>query len=207
LIRKNIGKITLIIGIILMLTSCKANSESMKEIHNADKLTSASSSLAKEDIQSSSVASSSISAEPIQNDLTIEGFWQATGKEDGVGSTWNFDNNLLTVNDQYSFQYRVVINVDKNEYTVVTITNSKGTNHALLLKRANYGMDGVTVEGQAYQEYLVSETVPAQNQVIKFVQAKPSINKWSGMDEYDVLLVKTKTFSFLVNQIFPIRMY
>ncbi|SDM71740.1 hypothetical protein SAMN04488137_1597 [Fictibacillus solisalsi] len=80
------------------------------------------------------LSKSSSSSKVTQASENITGVWMAKGKQDGVTSSWSFNNGQLTVNYVYHFSY--VIAKNKGGYIVVTIRNSKGKNqHALLLKR------------------------------------------------------------------------
>lgn len=124
----------------------------------------------------------------VQNQLSIEGSWTASGKADKVISTWDFNNGELVVNGQFGFTYAVSENLDKNGYTVVTITNSEGESHALLLKQVGEGMEGLTAENQDYQNYLNDETVPVNNQIIEFrkgniIAESTARGEWANMDE------------------------
>jgi hypothetical protein len=124
--------------------------------------------------------SSSTSEAPQASD-NISGVWTATGQEDGVSSTWYFNNGRLVVNYEYHFSYEISKNKDPNGYTVVTIKNSEGKQqHALLLKRNGSHFEGITVEGEAYKRYSADGTVPKGQQLIEFTFQK---NAWGSMDE------------------------
>lgn len=103
----------------------------------------------------------------------------ATGKEDGVSSTWYFNNGKLVVNYVYNFSYVVAKNKYSNGYTVVTIKNNEGKQHALLLKRDGSNFEGITAEGEAYNKYLAGGTVP-KGQIIEFTFQK---NAWGSIDQ------------------------
>ncbi|MDN4073069.1 hypothetical protein [Fictibacillus terranigra] len=124
---------------------------------------------------------SSTSSEVSHAGGNITGVWLATGKQDGVNSTWYFSNGRLIVNYMYHFSYVIAKNKDPHGYTVVTIKNSKvKRQHALLLKRnGNSNFEGLTVEGEAYNKYLANGTVP-KGQIIEFAFQK---NAWGSMDE------------------------
>jgi hypothetical protein len=109
----------------------------------------------------------------------VGGVWRATGKEDGVSSTWYFNSGKLIVNYVNNFSYVVAENKDPNGYTVVTIKNNEGNKHALLLKKSGSNLEGITVEDQAYNKYLADGTVP-DGQLIEFSFQH---NAWGSMDE------------------------
>lgn len=173
---------------LLLVTAC-GNGGNTKETKKEDTSTSAKSAKdkkAKTSDKTSSEASTSKESEvvtPTKNELSIDGFWLATGKEDQKGSSWKFENNVLTVNGQENWTYSVADNLDKNGYTVITITNDQSENHALLVKKTANGFEGITVEGDAYQSYLNDENAPVGNQVITFVPQTEIDNlTWSGID-------------------------
>jgi hypothetical protein len=121
------------------------------------------------------------SPEVPQPSENISGVWMATGKQDGVSSTWYFNNGQLTVNYVYNFSYVIAKNKDPHGYTVITIKNSEGKQqHALLLKRNGSNFEGITAEGAAYNKYLADGTVPTGQQLIEFTFQK---NAWGSMDE------------------------
>jgi Sec-independent protein translocase protein TatA len=127
-----------------------------------------------------SPSKSSTSSEVPQASDNISGVWQAMGKQDGVSSTWYFNNGQLAVNYVYHFSYIIAKNKDPYGYTVVTIKNSEGKQqHALLLKRNGSNFEGITAEGAAYNKYLADGTVP-KGQIIEFTFQK---NAWGSMDE------------------------
>ncbi|MFB6466801.1 hypothetical protein ACE38V_08240 [Cytobacillus sp. Hz8] len=127
-----------------------------------------------------SPSKSSTSSEVPQASDNISGVWLATGKQDGVSSTWYFNNGQLTVNYVYHFSYVIARNKDPHGYTVVTIKNSEGKQqHALLLKRNGSNFEGITAEGEAYNKYLADGTIPKE-QIIEFTFQK---NVWGSMDE------------------------
>lgn len=109
----------------------------------------------------------------------ITGVWMAKGQQDGVRSTWYFNDGSLMVNYKYPFSYDIAKNKDPHGYTVVTIKNSEGKQHALLLEKKSNHIEGITVEGKAYQNYLANHTVP-NGQIIEFSLQK---NAWGSMDE------------------------
>jgi hypothetical protein len=127
-----------------------------------------------------SQSKSSTSSEVSKSSENISDVWMATGKEDGVSSTWYFNNGQLVVNYVYNFSYVVAKNKDPNGYTFVTIKNNEGKQqHALLLKRNGSNFEGITAEGTAYDKYLADGTVPKE-QLIEFTFQK---NAWGSMDE------------------------
>ncbi|WP_157454481.1 hypothetical protein [Carnobacterium maltaromaticum] len=185
---KKYGVGILLMASLLLVTAC-GNGGNKKENKKEDTSTSAKSAKdkkAKTSDKTNSEASTSKESEivtPTKNELSIAGFWLATGKEDQKGSSWKFENNVLTVNGQENWTYSVADNLDKNGYTVITITNDKSENHALLVKKTANGFEGITVEGDAYQSYLNDENAPVGNQVITFVPQTEIDNlTWSGID-------------------------
>jgi hypothetical protein len=122
---------------------------------------------------------SSIPTEALKASENINGVWKATGKEDGVSSTWYFNGGKLVVNYVNYFTYVVAKNKDSNGYTAVTIKNNKGKEHALLLKKDGGNLIGVTAEDEAYDKYLADGTVP-DGQLIEFSFQQ---NAWGSMDE------------------------
>ncbi|MFS7398388.1 hypothetical protein [Carnobacterium maltaromaticum] len=185
---KKYGVGILLMASLLLVTAC-GNGGNTKETKKEDTSTSAKSAKdkkAKTSDKTSSEASTSKESEvvtPTKNELSIDGFWLATGKEDQKGSSWKFENNVLTVNGQENWTYSVADNLDKNGYTVITITNDQSENHALLVKKTANGFEGITVEGDAYQNYLNDENAPVGNQVITFVPQTEIDNlTWSGID-------------------------
>lgn len=185
---KKFGVGILLMASLFLVTAC-GNGGNTKETKKEDTSTSAKSAKdkkAKTSDKTSSEASTSKESEvvtPTKNELSIAGFWLATGKEDQKGSSWKFENNVLTVNGQENWTYSVADNLDKNGYTVITITNDQSENHALLVKKTANGFEGITVEGDAYQSYLNDENAPVGNQVITFVpQAEIDNLTWSGID-------------------------
>lgn len=188
IVMKKYGVGILLMASLLLVTAC-GNGGNTKETKKEDTSTSAKSAKdkkAKTSDKTSSEASTSKDSEvvtPTKNELSIDGFWLATGKEDQKGSSWKFENNVLTVNGQENWTYSVADNLDKNGYTVITITNDQSENHALLVKKTANGFEGITVEGDAYQSYLNDENAPVGNQVITFVpQAEIDNLTWSGID-------------------------
>lgn len=185
---KKYGVGILLMASLFLVTAC-GNGGNTKETKKEDTSTSAKSGKdkkAKTSDKTSSEASTSKESEvvtPTKNELSIDGFWLATGKEDQKGSSWKFENNVLTVNGQENWTYSVADNLDKNGYTVITITNDQSENHALLVKKTANGFEGITVEGDAYQSYLNDENAPVGNQVITFVPQTEIDNlTWSGID-------------------------
>lgn len=188
IVMKKYGVGILLMASLLLVTAC-GNGGNTKETKKEDTSTSAKSAKdkkAKTSDKTSSEASTSKESEvvtPTKNELSIAGFWLATGKEDQKGSSWKFENNVLTVNGQENWTYSVADNLDKNGYTVITITNDQSENHALLVKKTANGFEGITVEGDAYQNYLNDENAPVGNQVITFVPQTEIDNlTWSGID-------------------------
>lgn len=188
IVMKKYGVGILLMASLLLVTAC-GNGGNTKESKKEDTSTSAKSAKdkkAKTSDKTSSEASTSKESEvvtPTKNELSIDGFWLATGKEDQKGSSWKFENNVLTVNGQENWTYSVADNLDKNGYTVITITNDQSENHALLVKKTANGFEGITVEGDAYQSYLNDENAPVGNQVITFVPQTEIDNlTWSGID-------------------------
>ena len=188
IVMKKFGVGILLMASLFLVTAC-GNGGNTKETKKEDTSTSAKSAKdkkAKTSDKTSSEASTSKESEvvtPTKNELSIDGFWLATGKEDQKGSSWKFENNVLTVNGQENWTYSVADNLDKNGYTVITITNDQSENHALLVKKTANGFEGITVEGDAYQSYLNDENAPVGNQVITFVPQTEIDNlTWSGID-------------------------
>ncbi|MEF9938128.1 hypothetical protein [Carnobacterium sp.] len=185
---KKYGVGILLMASLLLVTAC-GNGGNTKETKKEDTSTlakSAKDKKAKTSDKTSSEASTSKESEvvtPTKNELSIAGFWLATGKEDQKGSSWKFENNVLTVNGQENWTYSVADNLDKNGYTVITVTNDQSENHALLVKKTANGFEGITVEGDAYQSYLNDGNAPVGNQVITFVPQTEIDNlTWSGID-------------------------
>ncbi|MPQ23181.1 hypothetical protein EH150_11565 [Carnobacterium divergens] len=198
--------VLMLCGALLTLTACNGGekasdsqkSKNTSEVQKSKKKKSESSkkeSAKKED--SSKESSSATPTEPkstetnvqegVKNTLTVDGFWTAMGSDDHITSRWQFFENTLTINSRDVYDTKVSENLDKNGYTVVTITNKNAASHALLVKPSANGMEGITVEGAAYQEYLKNETVPA-NQVIEFRKGKLEaddfgVPSWNNMDE------------------------
>lgn len=198
--------VLMLCGALLTLTACNGGekasdsqkSKNTSEVQKSKKKKSESSkkeSAKKED--SSKESSSATPTEPkstetnvqegVKNTLTVDGFWTAMGSDDHITSRWQFFENTLTINSRDVYDTKVSENLDKNGYTVVTITNKNAASHALLVKSSANGMEGITVEGAAYQEYLKNETVPA-NQVIEFRKGKLEaddfgVPSWNNMDE------------------------
>ncbi|MEG2292356.1 MAG: hypothetical protein RR936_08620 [Carnobacterium sp.] len=158
---KKYGVGILLMASLLLVTAC-GNGGNTKETKKEDTSTSAKSAKDKK-VKTSDKTSSEAS----------------TSKD----SSWKFENNVLTVNGQENWTYSVADNLDKNGYTVITITNDQSENHALLVKKTANGFEGITVEGDAYQSYLNDENAPVGNQVITFVpQAEIDNLTWSGID-------------------------
>lgn len=137
---KKYGVGILLMASLLLVTAC-GNGGNTKETKKEDTSTSAKSAKdkkAKTSDKTSSEASTSKESEvitPTKNELSIDGFWLATGKEDQKDSSWKFENNVLTLNGQENWTYSVADNLDKNGYTVITITNDQSENHTLLVKK------------------------------------------------------------------------
>lgn len=188
IVMKKYGVGILLMASLLLVTAC-GNGGNTKETKKEDTSTSAKSAKdkkAKTSDKTSSEANASKESEvvtPTKNELSIAGFWLATGKEDQKGSFWKFENNVLTVNGEENWTYSVADNLDKNGYTVITVTNDQSENHALLVKKTANGFEGITVEGDAYQSYLNDGNAPVGNQVITFVPQTEIDNlTWSGID-------------------------
>jgi hypothetical protein len=81
-----------------------------------------------------SPSKSSTSSEIPQESDNISDVWLATGKQDGVSSTWDFNNGQLTVNDVYHFTYVIAKNKDSHGYTVVTISIKEGKKTCSIIK-------------------------------------------------------------------------
>lgn len=139
---------------------------------------------------------SSSSSEIQQASDTISGVWLATGKEDGVSSTWHFNNGQLTINSKYHFSYSIAPNKDAQGYSVVTITNNEGKTHALLLERTESGFDGRTVEGKDYEHYLADGTVPS-GQIIEYRHQEENANSQAAPpEEMEQLKQTLRTYIF-----------
>ena len=162
----------LMLSTIFIIVSCKDNNK-LSETKNdtADTLYSTDTQESKSEITS------------VPNYLNVEGVWYASGKEDEIGSTWEFADGILRVNQQDYYNYSIDKIVDKNGYSVVTITAEDGNSHGLLLKQTEYGMDGITVEGLDYEEYLKSETLPVTYQIIEYRAGELLAINWGNMDE------------------------
>ncbi|SMQ78006.1 hypothetical protein SAMN05444673_3188 [Bacillus sp. OV166] len=148
--------------------STKTSPQSSKQKTKTTETTSQSSKQNTKPAVKTSPSRSSTSSEVPHASDNISGVWLATGKQDGVSSTWYFNNGQLTVNSVYHFSYVIAKNKDSHGYTVVTITNKEAKKHALLLKRNGSNFDGRTVEGKAYEKYLIDGTVP-NGQIIEFI--------------------------------------
>ncbi len=101
-------------------------------------------------------------------DLSVQGFWNAAGRNDKVHSTWEFYNGKLTVNGKYHDTYQISKFLDKDGYAVIYIYNPDGSTHILLLNSTPYGMEGLTAEGSDFENYTKNGVVPIHNQVIEF---------------------------------------
>ncbi|MBS4211612.1 hypothetical protein [Neobacillus rhizophilus] len=143
------------------------------------KTSSESSEQKIETAETTSQSETSRSSEVSKASEDVGGVWKATGKEDGISSTWYFNRGQLVVNYVYNFSYVVAETKDSNRYTVVTIKNNEGKTHALLLKGNGRKFEGITVEGEAYDKYLADGTVP-NGQLIEFTFQQ---NAWGSMDE------------------------
>ena len=198
--------VLMLCGALLTLTACNGGekasdsqkSKNTSEVQKSKKKKSESSKKESAKKEGSSKESSSATPtepesletnaqEGIKNTLMVDGFWTAMGRDDHITSRWQFFENTLTINSRDVYDIKVSENLDKNGYTVVTITNKNSESHVLLVKPSANGMEGITVEGAAYQEYLKNETVPA-NQVIEFREGKLEaddfgVPSWNNMDE------------------------
>lgn len=198
--------VLMLCGALLTLTACNGGekasdsqkSKNTSEVQKSKKKKSESSKKESAKKEGSSKESSSETPtepesletnaqEGIKNTLMVDGFWTAMGSDDHITSRWQFFENTLTINSRDVYDTKVSENLDKNGYTVVTITNKNAESHALLVKPSPNGMEGITVEGAAYQEYLKNETVPV-NQVIEFREGKLEaddfgVPSWNNMDE------------------------
>jgi uncharacterized protein YceK len=170
----------------VVLSGCgKTTGESTKTSpqstgQNTKTTTSQSSEQKTKSAVKTSPSKNSTSSEVPQAGDHISGVWLARGKQDGVSSTWYFNNGQLTVNYVNHFSYVIAKNKDSHGYTVVTIKNSEGKQqHALLLKRNGSNFEGITAQGAAYNKYLADGTVP-EGQIIEFTFQK---NAWGSMDE------------------------
>lgn len=167
----------LLMASLLLVTACSSGGDA-KETKKEKDETSTSTKTAKD--KEVKTADKEVL---VKNELSVTGFWLATGKDDQQSSSWKFENNVLTVNGQETLAYEVAQNLDKNGYTVLTITNNQSEKHALLVKPTDNGFEGITVEGDAYQSYLNDENAPVGNQVIAFVPQTEIDNlTWSGID-------------------------
>lgn len=213
--------VLMLCGALLTLTACNGGekasdsqkSKNTSEVQKSKKKKSESSkkeSAKKED--SSKESSSATPTEPkssetnaqegVKNTLMVDGFWTAMGRDDHITSRWQFFENTLTINARDVYDIKVSENLDKNGYTVVTITNKNLESHALLVKPSENGMEGITVEGAAYQEYLKNETVPA-NQVIEFMKGKLEADAFGVLfwdDENEAIDFYEATFKNQANE-------
>ena len=130
-----------------------------------------------ETAETTSQSESSTSSEVSKASENVGGVWTATGKEDGVSSTWYFNSGQLIVNYVNNFSYVVAENKDPNGYTVVTIKNNEGKEHALLLKKNGSNLEGITAEDEAYDKYLADGTVP-DGQIIEFTYSTECMGKY-----------------------------
>ncbi|SMQ77551.1 hypothetical protein SAMN05444673_2885 [Bacillus sp. OV166] len=150
-----------------------------KTTDESTKTSSESSEQKIETAETTPQTKSSTSSEVSKVNEDVGGVWKATGKEDGKSSTWYINSRKLVVNYVYNFSYMVAENKDPNGYTVVTIKNNEGKAHALLLKGNGNNLEGITVEGEAYDKYLADGTVP-NGQLIEFTFQQ---NALGSMDE------------------------
>ncbi|MED4229502.1 hypothetical protein [Neobacillus cucumis] len=144
-----------------------------------DESTKTSPASSEQKTEPTSQSESSTSSEVSKASEDVGGVWKATGKEDGISSTWYFNRGQLVVNYMYNFSYVIAKIKDPNGYTVVTIKNNEGKAHALLLKGNGSKLEGIPVEGEAYDKYLADGTVP-NGQLIEFTFQQ---NAWGSMDE------------------------
>ncbi|MDP4107666.1 MAG: hypothetical protein Q8935_22285 [Bacillota bacterium] len=144
-----------------------------------DESAKTSSKSSEQKIETTSQSKSSTSSEVSKVSENIGGVWLATGKEDGVRSTWYFNGGQLVVNYVNNFSYSVAKNKDPKGYTVVTIKNNEDKAHALLLRRNGSNLEGITAEDKAYDKYLADGTIP-DGQIIDFSLQN---NAWGSKDE------------------------
>ncbi|SMQ78370.1 hypothetical protein SAMN05444673_3392 [Bacillus sp. OV166] len=178
--------------------STKTSPQSSKQKTKTTETTSQSSKQNTKPAVKTSPSKSSTSSEVPQASDNISGVWLATGKQDGVSSTWFFNNGQLTVNYVYHFSYVIAKNKDSHGYTVVTITNKEGKKHALLLKKNGSNFDGRTVEGKAYEKYLTDGTVP-NGQIIEFIyqQKQEKVDSHNAyLEEMEHLKKTLRTYIF-----------
>lgn len=170
-LKKMIVGLVVLLGVVL--SGCgKTTDESSK--------TSSESSDQKIDkAETTSQSESFTTSEVSKASENVGGVWMATGKEDGVSSTWYFNSGQLVVSYVNNYSYVVAENKDPNGYTVVTIKNNEGKEHALLLKENGSNLEGITAEDEAYDKYLADGTVP-YGQIIEFSFQK---NAWGSMDQ------------------------
>ncbi|MGG6362235.1 hypothetical protein ACQ5SI_23900 [Peribacillus frigoritolerans] len=178
--------------------SANTSLQSSKQNTKITETTSQSSKQNTKPAVKTSPSKSSISSEIPQASDNISGVWLATGKQDGVSSTWYFNNGQLTVNNVYHFSYTIAKNKDSHGYTVVTITNKEGKKHALLLKRNDSNFDGRTVEGEDYVKYLADGTVPS-GQIIEFIYQQKQekvVSQNVSLEEMEHLKKMLRTYIF-----------
>jgi hypothetical protein len=169
--KKKIVSFAIILGVVLSGCGKTSDESSKTSLENSNKKI--------ETAETTPQSEGSTSSEITKASENVGGIWRATGKEDGVSSTWYFNNGQLVVNYVNNFSYAVAKNQDSKGYTVVTIKNNKGKEHALLLKRNGSNLEGITAENEAYDKYLADGTVP-NGQIIEFSLQH---NVWGGMDE------------------------
>ncbi|WML56252.1 hypothetical protein [Neobacillus sp. PS2-9] len=178
--------------------STNTSPQSSKQKTKITETTSQSSKQNTKPAVKTSQCKSSTSSEIPQASDNISGVWLATGKQDGVSSTWYFNNGQLTVNYVYQFSYLIEKNKDSHGYTVVTITNKEGKKHALLLKRNGSNFDGRTVEGKAYENYLADGTVP-NGQIIEYIyqqKREKVVSQNTSLEEMEHLKKTLRTYIF-----------
>ncbi|MFP5115186.1 hypothetical protein ACSU64_22785 [Bacillaceae bacterium C204] len=178
--------------------SANTSPQSSKQKTKITETTSQSSKQNTKPAVKTSPSKSSTSSEIPQASDNISGVWLATGKQDGVSSTWHFNNGQLTVNNVYHFSYTIAKNKYSHGYTVVTITNKEGKKHALLLKRNGSNFDGSTVEGEDYVKYLADGTVPS-GQIIEFIYQQKQekvVSQNASLEEMEHLKKTLRTYIF-----------
>jgi hypothetical protein len=169
--KKKIVSLVIILGVVLSGCGKTSDETSKTSLENSNKK--------KETAETTSQSDGPTSSEVSKVSENVGGIWRATGKEDGVRSTWYFNNGQLVVNYVNNFSYAVAKNKDSKGYTVVTIKNNIGKEHALLLKKNGSNLEGLTAENEAYDKYLAEGTVP-NGQIIEFSLQH---NVWGSMDE------------------------
>ncbi|MGG0847795.1 hypothetical protein [Peribacillus simplex] len=182
-------------------TTVESTNTSPQDSKQKTKITETTSQSSKQNTKpavKTSSSKSSTSSEIPQASNNISGVWLAKGKQDGVSSTWYFNNGQLTVNNVYHFSYLIEKNKDSHGYTVVTIINKEGKKHALLLKRNGSNFDGRTVEGKAYENYLADGTVPI-GQIIEYIYQQKQekvVSQNTSLEEMEHLKKTLRTYIF-----------